>query len=47
MDKVTFKQGTPSDEQLETYTGKLIVIDNLTRNRGHFKQFVQDICAPS
>ena len=29
LDKATFKQGVPSDEQLKSYSGKLLIIDDL------------------
>ena len=39
LGKVTFKQWVPSDEQLKTYSGKLLIIDDLMSNMRdrHFK----------
>ena len=37
-DKVTFKQGVPSDKQLKTYNVKLLIIDDMMSDmRRYFK----------
>ena len=44
MDKVTFNQGIPTDEQLKTCSGKSLIIDDLMSEMGDsFKQFVHEI----